>query len=323
MNRRRVLGAVLVFLGLPPLVALYEAASFHVRNRNNGSIVSSGEKREYLLYVPESYDATRPTPLVVSLHGGANWPAIQRDLSGWNRLAERHGFLVVYPAGLEVAGLRAWRVWGVPGLEKDVRFISDLVDDLAKTYNVDTGKVYANGLSNGGAMAFVLSCRLADRIAAIGVVGAAQILPWSWCKEIRPMPMISFHGTADEAVPYEGGTSWASPNRAFPDVLEWTAGWARRNRCGPEPALSEVADDVTRLEYPDCANGAAIVLYTIHGGGHTWPGGGPLPEWFVGPTSHSVDATDRMWSFFEENGPSRTSHDETGENPEYDPLQGR
>ena len=59
-----------------------------------------------------------------------------------------------------------------------------------------------------------------------------------------------------------------------------------------------VATDVTRLEYTSCAGDAAVVLYTITGGGHTWPGGKPLPEWFVGPTSPSIDATGLMWAFF-------------------------
>ena len=111
-RRKNILGVVLTLISLPPLLALYETVSFQVRNRNNGSIVSSGEKREYLLYVPKSYDSTRPTPLVISLHGGAGWPVMQRDLSGWNRLAESHGFVVVYPAGLRLYGTgpRGWRV---------------------------------------------------------------------------------------------------------------------------------------------------------------------------------------------------------------------
>ncbi len=308
-TRRRVLAAVLALLGLPPLVALVEAVEFHLRNRNNGSIVSSGERREYLLYVPESYDASRPTPLVIGLHGGAVWPALHRDLSRWNRLAERHAFIVVYPSGLKNdAGVRAWRVWkAMPGLTQDVRFISDLIDELQKNYNVDPTRVYANGFSNGGAMAFVLSCTLFDRIAAVATVAAAQLLPSSWCPDQRPVPSISFHGTADEVVPYRGGTSWVSPQRPFPDVLEWTASWARRNRCGSDPVASAAAADVTRRDYTGCADGAAVVLLTIRGGGHTWPGGEPLPEWFLGPTSRSVDATHQMWAFFRQHPLARRS----------------
>ncbi len=296
-SRRHILGAVFTLLSLPPLVALVEAVSFHARNRNNGSIVSSGEKREYLLYVPESYDATRPTPLVICLHGGGVLPALQRDMSGWNRLAASHSFIVAYPAGLD----RAWHVTRPgPGLTRDVRFISDLIDDLEKAYNIDPARIYANGLSNGGGMAFVLSCTLSDRIAAVGMVAAAQFLPWSWCTDPRPVPMISFHGTAETIVPYEGGTSWVSPVVPFPDVSEWTANWARRNRCRPDPALSAVAADVTRRDYTDCADDAAVVLFTIDGGGHTWPGGEPLLEWLLGPTSESVDASRQMWAFFQQ-----------------------
>jgi polyhydroxybutyrate depolymerase len=151
------------------------------------------------------------------------------------------------------------------GLAKDVRFISDLIDDLEKAFNVDPTRIYADGLSNGGGMAFVLSCTLSDRIAAVGMVAAAQSLPWDWCTDRRPVPMIAFHGTADRLVPYEGGTSWVGPV-SFPDVSRWTASWARRNRCGPDPVETTVAADVTRRDYTDCADDAAVVLFTIHGG---------------------------------------------------------
>jgi polyhydroxybutyrate depolymerase len=146
-------------------------------------------------------------------------------------------------------------------------------------------------------MAFVLSCKLSDRIAAVGMVGAAQLLPWSWCTDRRPVPMIAFHGTADPLAPYNGGSSWVVRER-LPNVETWTANWTRRNRCAPNAVKSPVAADVTRREYTECADDAAVVLYTIQGGGHTWPGGKPLPEWLAGPTSRSIDATREMWAFF-------------------------
>ncbi len=326
-SRRRVLGAVFTLISLPLVAALIEAVSFSVRNRTNGSIVSSGEKREYLLYVPKSYHPARPTPLVISMHGGGTWPGQQRNLSGWNRLAESHAFIVAYPAGLRIhdSGPRAWRVMRRgSGLSRDVRFISDLIDDLERAYNIDPTRIYANGLSNGGGMAFVLSCTLSDRIAAVGMVAAAQTLPWSWCEDHRPVPMISFHGTADLMVPYEGGTTWVFPDGSFPDVSEWAARWAGRNRCGPDPALSAVAADVTRRGYTDCAGDATVVLFTIHGGGHTWPGGEPLPEWFVGLTSRGVDATRQMWAFFQQHRLERRSQGdfENAGTDQYLRLQG-
>jgi polyhydroxybutyrate depolymerase len=279
-------------------LVLVEAVSFEVRNRPNGTLVSSGEEREYLLHVPRSYDPRKPTPLVISMHGGAGWPAMQKETSRWNTLSESQGLIVVYPSGISGRGPRAWRM-NPSGLARDVRFISDLIDTLQAAYNIDGARVYADGLSNGGGMAFVLSCTLSDRIAAVGMVASAQLLPFDWCKDQRAVPMIAFHGTADRTVPYHGGKSWVTPG-AFPDMPTWAADWARRNRCGTEPVESPVAADVTRLEYTHCADDAEVVLYTLDGGGHSWPGGGPLPEWLVGPTSHSVDATSLMWAFFRE-----------------------
>jgi len=308
-GRRRVIGAVLTLLSLPPLVALVEAISFHIQNRNNGSIVSSGEKREYLLYVPKSYDRTRSTSLVISMHGAGGWPVQQRDISQWNETADEHGFIVVYPSGLGGRASRVWRMSHGTALAEDVRFISDLIEELHERYNIDPARIYANGLSAGGGMSFALSCTLSDRIAAVGTVAAARVLPWSWCRDERPVPLITFHGTADSVVPYEGGATWVG-DITFPDVEEWVASWARRNRCGPDAVDSVVAADVTRRDYADCADDTAVVLVTIHGGGHTWPGGMQLPEWFLGPTNRSVDATRQMWAFFQEHRLRRRSHDD-------------
>lgn len=294
---KMVIGTVLLLISLPVAVALVEAVSFHAANRSNGALVSSGLTREYLLHVPVSYDRNRPTPLVISLHGGALWPAAQREISQWNRVADEHGFIVVYPSGVSGDGPRAWSAGREPGLSRDVRFISDLIDTLRTSFNVDPTRIFADGLSNGGGMAFALSCRLSSRIAAIGMVATAIFLPWSACADQRAVPMIAFQGTADRAIPYHGGTSWVAPD-VFPDIPAWTARWAARNRCAPTPVDSVVAADVTRRTWTNCADDAAVVLYTIQGGGHTWPGGGPLPEWFAGSTSRSIDASRQLWAFF-------------------------
>ena len=78
-GRKVVIAAVLVLIGLPVVLALTEAVSFYFLNRNNGTIVSSGQKREYLVYVPRSYDRTNPTPLVISMHAAALWAAAGRS----------------------------------------------------------------------------------------------------------------------------------------------------------------------------------------------------------------------------------------------------
>jgi len=80
-SRSGVLRTVLVILSLPLVLALVEAESFRALNRNNGTMVSSGEQREYLLYVPTSYDRSKPTALVISMHGAGLWPAAQMAIS--------------------------------------------------------------------------------------------------------------------------------------------------------------------------------------------------------------------------------------------------
>jgi polyhydroxybutyrate depolymerase len=316
-RRTKVVFALVAVVGLP-LVLVVAAITFFsllnpvfvgVANEATGTIVSSGKKRQFLLHVPRTYDQARPAPLIISLHAAALWPAAQMKTSRWNQLADEQGFIVVYPSAVPMAPLPflprlpVWRTdepEPEAGLREDVRFISELIDMLEAAYAIDPARIYVNGFSNGGAMASVLSCALSDRIAAVGTVAPAlDALPWSSLAACRPLPMIQFHGTADRFAPYDGGLSWPTP-RPFPSVSTWTANWARRNRCGPHPSGSVVAADVSRLEYTDCADGATVVLYTIRGGGHTWPGGTPLPQWWAGPTSRSIDASSQMWRFFRE-----------------------
>lgn len=312
-----VLGVLLALVGLPFLLVLATIGFFsllnpvllHVANGATGTIASGGQQRPYLLHVPKGYDPSRPAPLVISLHAAALWPAAQMKTSQLNSVADEQGFLVVYPSAVPMAPLPflprlpVWRTdepEPETGLREDVRFISDLIDALQAAYAIDPTRIYANGFSNGGAMAAVLSCALGDRIAAVGTVAPAlDAVPWSSLASCRPMPVIQFHGTADKFAPYEGGFSWPTP-RPFPSVSGWVANWARRNRCGPNPVASTIAADVSRLEYTDCAEDAAVVLFTIRGGGHTWPGGDPLPEWWAGSTSRNIDASRQMWAFFRE-----------------------
>src|SRR5437867_4830344 len=122
--RKIVMGAVLAIIGLPVLLVLLAVVSIRLLDQTNGAIVSSGQKREYLLYVPRSYDRSKPTPLVISMHGAGGWPVQQMNFSEWNRVADQNGFIVVYPSGTGQGGPRIWHVGEGPGLMKDVRFIS-------------------------------------------------------------------------------------------------------------------------------------------------------------------------------------------------------
>ena len=264
-----------------------------------GTIISSGEKRQYLLYVPKNYDSTKPAPLVITLHTSMSWGSSAMAISRWNEVADENGFIVVYPEGSGF-GSKSWEMAGseTPARMPDVVFISSLIDKLESAYSIDKTRIYANGMSNGGAMAFVLSCTMSSRIAAVGMVSAGIDPEWSWCRDRHPVPVIAFHGTADPICPYDGGPSKLAGG-SFPNVREFYAHWSQRNQCRLNPVESPVARDVTRLQYSDCADEAGVTLYTIKGEGHQWPGGTPIKaRWLVGAYSSSIDATRLMWTFF-------------------------
>ncbi|MEO5567907.1 MAG: PHB depolymerase family esterase [Gemmatimonadaceae bacterium] len=296
-RRHAALAVVLTLIAAPALIAAVSAVRYHATNRSTHSMVSGGLEREYSLHVPVGYDGSHPVPLVISMHGAGLWPAAQMMISRWNDVADSVGAIVVYPSAIRGGGPVAWRATGGSPATPDVRFIGELIDTLSARYRIDPSRIYADGVSNGGGMAFVLSCTMSGRIAAVGMVGPAHLLPFSACTDTTPVPMMHIHGTEDTAAPYNGGSSWVA-RQPFANIPRWVASWAQRNKCKPTPRDSAVTPNVVRRSYDGCADGADVVLYTIHGAGHTWPGGTPLAEWFVGTTSSEMDASLELWRFF-------------------------
>lgn len=264
-----------------------------------GKLEAGGVERDYIYYVPPGYDPSVSTALVISIHGFASWPKNQMDISQWNELAEEEGFIVVYPAGL--GRIRRWRSGGASDAQgelEEVAFISALIDRFEQDYAIDPNRIYANGLSNGAGMTYLLACRLSDRIAAAaGVAGAYQLDP-EQCSPSRPMPLILFHGTEDPIVPYLGGRPGSYPYE-LPSIPEWASAWAGRNGCNPQPVPMAAVGAVSAVRYTGCIEQAEVIFYTVEGGGHTWPGGGYLPAVITGPTNHEVDATRLIWEFYE------------------------
>jgi len=266
---------------------------------SNGSLVSNGIKRKYILYIPTSYDPSSPTPLVISLHGFGDWPAHQMHMSGWNKLADEEDFIAVYPMGTGVP-LR-WKLYdyrdatGNP--TPDILFISDLIDQLSQAYNIDAQRIYANGLSNGGGMAQALGCALSERIAAVGSVAGAYLYPLTKCNSGKAIPMIAFHGTADSVVPYNGGPSksFDIPFPAVPDLMQQIA---IMNGCTENAQVMYDGATVQGIQYGNCSDNADVVLYIIEGGGHSWPGGKAMPYWLVGETNQEINTTRLLWEFF-------------------------
>ena len=268
-------------------------------DKSNGEIVSSDQKREYLIHVPEAYEGSTAVPLVISLHGFGEWPAHHMRINHWDELAEEHGFIVVYPSGTHFPKRWIMHENGFLGGEtmEDVVFISDLIDTLAGEYNIDTDRIYVNGFSNGGGMSVLLACKLADRITAIGIVASSGNFSTKGCTPSRPVPVIAFHGTEDPLVPYyvESVSRHSTGNA---DVLNRIMSWAERNQCDMDPVEIPPIGEVSGIKYTGCNQMAQVHLYTIHGGGHSWPGGDAMPRIIVGHTTDDVDATAVMWDFF-------------------------
>lgn len=263
------------------------------------SMSSGGITRSFYVYLPASYDATAPVPLVLAFHGFAQGALGLANYSGWESVAEQHGFVLVYPQGTGL--LSRWES-GLFSSEQqvvdDVAFVRDLIAYLRAMLCIDTTRVYANGLSNGGGMSYRLACELSDQITAFaGVAGAYT--DWSnGCNPTRPVPVIIFHGTDDRLVPYEGGEDGFF---RVPSVSDFARGWAERNGCDlSAPEITPQVGDVSMIRYTNCDDDADVIFYTIHGGGHTWPGANitRLADRFGGYVTRDISASAVMWEFF-------------------------
>jgi polyhydroxybutyrate depolymerase len=305
------------------------AAATHTQNYKD-AIASGGMRRTFTVHVPKSYDGSRPVPLVLAFHGlGMNGVAME-GLSLMDITAERNGFIVVYPDGV---GAR-WNdgsARGSNGMD-DVGFVSDLLNHLQRQYKIDPRHIHACGISNGGYFTQRLGCEMADRIASIGVISATiTSAVCSSCHPRRSMPVVLFLGTEDPLVPREGeskelgklGEALGIPGvggAAISSTMAKVGGlytanetaefWARINNCGSHPREDRMSDrsprdgcQVTRETYGGGSGGSEVVVYTVHGGGHNWPGGsGAVAQDVLGVTTYDISASDICWEFFRNHG---------------------
>jgi polyhydroxybutyrate depolymerase len=184
----------------------------------------------------------------------------------------------------------------------DVAFLNQMLDQLALKYSVDTRRIYATGLGDGGFMALRVGCNMADRVAAIAAVGAA--MPKTMiCLPARAASALFINGTDDPIVPDNGGTY--KPGRFHVLSAEDSAKtWAKFDHCGekPEQAKLPSADkggkETKTYTYSGCQDNAQVVLYSVKNGGNTWPGGEQyMSEKEVGKTSNALNANDAIWRF--------------------------
>lgn len=265
------------------------------------SLQSSGLNRVSVLHVPASYDPTEGTPLVLNFHGFTSDGWQQQILTRMDATSEARGFIVAYPSGI-AASWNAGQCCGTAWLDAvdDIQLVKDLIAKVSEEYCIDPKRIYATGMSNGGFIAHRIGCELADTIAAIApVAGVLGVAPGA-CNPSRPMPVLHFHGTSDPLVPYGGGYPVLKLDMAgtlnFRSVKDTVQTWRNLNGCIGEPEILYAKADAICERWSDCSPGAEVTLCTIDRGGHTWPGGVPIP---MGKTSSSISATETMADFFE------------------------
>jgi polyhydroxybutyrate depolymerase len=269
-------------------------------------ISSGGRERCYLLYVPQSYRPTQSEAVVISLHGLAGNAHGFRSMTGWDSVAEREGFMVVYPHGSSFP-LR-WNTSPSFRIEQidDVQFIEDILKDVQRIANIDPRRVYVNGFSQGATFTEMLACDLADSLAAVGMVEGYGDADRVQCDPARPLPLIALFGTDDVLGQPEDYPKWfydlmnLSPNPEYIQDLPldtWRELWIANNRCDPGSVDEKVDGDVRSIRYNRCAEATEIQLYWLEGAGHTWPGGKNYAVF--GSTSDDLFATEVIWEFFE------------------------
>ena len=257
--------------------------------------------RSYIVHAPAG-PAKAKRPLVVLMHGGGGGAEQAMRAYRMNEVADRNGFLVAYPngSGRRDDILLTWNAGNCCGYamrhaSDDVRFIRAMVDRIARDYGVDRNRVYATGMSNGGMMAHRLGCEAADLFAAIAPVAGALNIP---CKPADAVAVLIIHGTADEHVPYNGGTGEkAFENRVDKPVSHAVDLWRKANGCASQSPGTRKGN-ISRLTWTRCRDGANVSLITVHDGGHAWPGGVPPRRDWADVPSSEISASEEIWKFF-------------------------
>ena len=264
------------------LVAMFVASPLVAQQDQSVTITSEGRERRFILHLPSAAPAAG-LPVVLAYHGLGGTAESMRALSGFNVLADRHGFIVAYPHSLDIAGSRQWNVYvdgepghagvGAPNAPDDVLFTRDIIAYLSDRYAIDRTRVYASGMSNGGFMSYALSLLAPDAIAAIAPVAGNLWGDWRSITQIissqpatRPIPVLHIHGTADNVVRYVDSNNTPEEYGEYPLFVPSRA-------CGATTYTQVVplAQNVDRLVF--CPAPIPVWLIRVTGMGHVWTDG--------------------------------------------------
>lgn len=267
-----------------------------------------------MVHFPPNYSAATQRALIISLHGGSGNMVNAQGFSLLNPVSDRNDFLVAWPQGYGIAPPGySWADGRNTSADQagidDIGFINKLIDTLILRYNVDTTRIYICGFSNGGFMVQKIACEFANRFAAMASLGSSMdTLLYKKCSPSKPIPMAFFNGTADPAMPFNGGPM-QNP-QVIPVVSVDTAVqfWVKHNNCQTTMPVFNFPDTFTTdnstaelYAFADCDCKADIKFYKLINGGHTWPGVYVASQAAVlGNTNRDINASEELWSFFKE-----------------------
>jgi polyhydroxybutyrate depolymerase len=268
-------------------------------------------RRSYLVHLPPAADADRPLPLVVVLHGAFDTGKKMETLTGWSRIADREGFIALYPNGMGLGSLfRHWNAGHCCGRARalgvdDLAFLETVIGEVRRRFNVDPQRVYLAGFSNGGMLAHHAAARDSGLFAAAAVVsGAIGGRPtaeedvWQIPQPEFPVPMVLIHGRSDEIIPFEGGEEERSKEgRTYLSVGEAARFWAAANGAAAEPEEVSLYGDRVELSRWGGKDAAPVMLYAVDNWGHVWPGNATITS-KKDPDLTGFDAAELIWDFF-------------------------
>lgn len=279
----------------------------------SGKYTSPIGSRAYQVYLPTGHTASTPLPMVVMLHGCTQSPDDFAAGTRMNTLADREGFIVVYPAQSKNAnGSKCWNWFRTQDQARDggePALIAGIVEEVAARYPVDRSRIFVAGLSAGAAMAVILGQTYPDLFAAVGVhsglaYGAAHDMPTAFSAmsgdprgtgrtvpAARFVPTIVFHGDRDSTVNPGNGLEVASQALTH-------AGHSQTERALHESVEAQVTPGgqrYTRTVHLDGAGRPRIEQWLLHGAGHAWSGGSTAGS-YTDPTG--PDASEAMLRFF-------------------------
>ncbi|KAF7362492.1 hypothetical protein MVEN_00596900 [Mycena venus] len=258
--------------------------SFNNEDHSNQTI---GD-RSFLVHIPPKYNPNTTHAVVLSFHGYGEDDREQERISGFSEernLIDGKGIIAVYPLAVYGPGknrkpARAW--CGAPyspmGVD-DVGFVEAIIDSLESNLCVDSTRIYASGMSNGGGFVNLLACssQTASKFAAFAIVSGAFYSgthPFTAWEPGRKIPLITFHGLADKTIPYDGRNDTANINDDTPPIPEWREAWVVRNGCDASAPsnVSQPYEGVIETTW-QCGDDidSTVKAFEIEKGIHAWP----------------------------------------------------